>query len=86
MICSIVGVLLHLALSWLFVIHMKLELFGTGLACTGTFGAIALILYLYTASQADLAETRIWPDRRAVSGLKDFISLGTPTTIMYCLD
>jgi multidrug resistance protein, MATE family len=59
---------------------------GTGLANVSTQIIVFILLQVYSWQQEELKEAMIWPDARIFLGLKEYISLAVPTTIMICLD
>ena len=85
MVACYFSISLHIFLSYIFVWKLGYGIAGTGYASTITnlFNYFALLVFSYTIK--DIREAVALPDRRAFSGLYEYLAIGIPSCIAVCL-
>jgi MATE family multidrug resistance protein len=86
MYSSIISQTLHLFWSWLFVLHFKLEIVGTGIASALTNFINLSICLFYSSMLNDIKEAIFFPDKRSFYGLREYLMIGIPQTILVCME
>jgi MATE family multidrug resistance protein len=86
LICTVIGSIMHIGWSYLFVVHLKQDIVGTGIASAITNFTILVMSLVYTSTQEDIKEAVFWPDYRSFRGLGEYLKIGIPQTALLCLE
>jgi multidrug resistance protein, MATE family len=84
LIALLIGQVLHVFWSWVFVIKLQYGIVGTGIASIISNGTIFLICAVYASMLEDIKESIFWPDYRSFQGLTEYLKIGVPQTLMLC--
>lgn len=81
-----ISLILHGVWCHIFVVNLELGIVGTGLAnIMSQLVQFAFLMYC-TSQQEDLQEVLIMPDARVFKGLKDYVKMAIPLTVMIVFD
>ncbi|PKA49260.1 MATE efflux family protein LAL5 [Apostasia shenzhenica] len=85
MLCSGATTLLHTLFCWIFTFKLGLGYRGAALSVSVSYWFNLLLLLIYVKASLACKETWTGFSVEAFHGLLDFLKLGVPSTIMYCL-
>lgn len=85
---GLIGIILHMIFCQDFVINRKMGIAGIGYANAISQFIVFLSLFMFTTCMPDLKEAITMPDSRIfeLQGIKDYMNLAVPSTIMITLD
>lgn len=87
MIIQVITTTLHYFWCYLFVITYEMGIEGTAIATTITiFSNLFLITIYVTFFEPSLKEAWTLPDADSFRGLKSYLKLGIPASLMYSLE
>lgn len=86
LICQLIGVSVHICLSWIFVWNMDLGIAGTGYASSLSNLTVYISLLVYTSQIEHIQEAVQMPNSRTFQGIGEYLSLGIPSAMMLCLE
>lgn len=86
MISQTISILFHPVWSWLLVMKYDYGIIGTGIAGVITNFTVLVFNLIYSYIMQDIRPANVWPDRRSIEGINDYLILGIPSTFMMCLD
>jgi MATE family multidrug resistance protein len=80
------SIVLHYVWLTLFTVTYELGIKGIGISVAITNGVSFISLFVYSCYIPELQDCMIWPDKRSLYGLWDYIKIAIPMTIMMCTD
>ena len=86
LICQLIGISIHISLSFLFVWQLDLGIAGTGYASSISNLSVYLSLLVYTSMVSEISEAVQLPNARTFQGIYEYLSLGIPSAMMLCLE
>jgi MATE family multidrug resistance protein len=84
MVCTVIGTLFHIFWCYILIFKAELDIIGVSIATCITNFSILFLIHLYAYQVEDIKEAWFLPDRKTYEGLKEFLKIAIPGTLMLC--